>query len=984
MTDTELNKLKQSIVNGIAEGFNKMPKYIIDSDGNSININDLSDKRNPINESERSEYLNRLNYYNKKDKIDELQRQIETLRSGKYSKRGAAKQKIRELTNEQERIGNGVSKEDVKKYRANMLQQVVQQIAGLSNSIVDIIVAHNRYALALSKNEFEFQQNIEKAKFDYLQKQIKSVTTTFNGLTTGIATDAAFSVYSTSGTEAIGKYEKQTKQYTAVRQFEANQIQRDIDMINNTTAALGTAIASIGGIVAMTGIGAGVGGIIASIGGLVAGVGRIVSSFKKIDYEQIKQITDQFQQQAQLVQEEIGGIKEIVDSFDSTVKTLGTHIQKNDSFYKSVGLMFGYSGDKYSAYSRRIAADVSRRFGINAQQQQQMLSGYINESSRSRIMNAREFENIYATGKVFGISESESAQIYGGMNIFNTSIEDGAKMFGNMYHTITKMGLSTAKFGKELNNNLKLAQKYNFKGGLENMMKMTKWAQQTRFNLNSATSFADKLVNGSLSEVLETSAKLQVLGGAAAMYSDPLGMMYDAGANVGDTAKRMAAMFSDITGTFNRETGETEFSWYENRMIGARAQALGMDEGEVRNMIRQNQKQGVIDETLGKYKLDEETRTAIGNRAVWDKKSQTWRVNTIGDKTMTIEDVAKLTDEQRAKVLLPNNEKEGIIEIAENTRSIEELLRNNLETKQNEKQVELFGSVKELVQTTIKAQNILFDDDGFVQKAKESIKSIGDLAIIQAEGTVNFFTENTELISQYRSMVETEVENSKKRTDLMAASIEVITDSGIEGLRDIQIRAANANNEPNTRKRKAAMAALYSDATPIERKYLRAAYPQYAKDNTFRTPLPIPSTESDNYGGTFGSSISINHHDGRGNTNGGIISGASNVQPINDGGINVKTARKDQYLAAMPNGPIDKILQQLIPGLQALLSGNGSSSNDVNINVNGRLDLSQSGFTVNIVDIIKNDPSKLTEFVAMLERTTQINVSGKPSRNYMV
>ena len=983
MTDIELEKLKQAIINGLSEGFNKIPKYITDSKGNSVNINDFSNKQNPINDSERNEFLGKLNYYNKKDKIDEIQRQIETLRGGKFSKRGAAKQKIRELANEQERIENGVSKEDVKKYRANMIQQVVQQIVGLSNSIIDIIVAHNRYALALSKNEFEFQQNIEKAKFGYLQKQIKSITTTFNGLTTGIATDAAFSLYSTSGTEAISKYGKQTKQYTAVRQFEANQIQRDIDMINNTTAALGTTLASIGGIVAMTGIGTGAGAIIAGIGGLVAGVGRIVSSFKKIDYEEIKQITDQFQQQAQLVQEEIGGIKEIVDSFDATVKTLGTHIQKNDTFYKTAGLILGYSGDKYSAYSRRISADVSRRFGITAQQQQQMLSGYINESSRSRIMNTSDFENIYATGKVFGISESEASQIYGTMNVFNTSISDGADMMTHMYHTITKMGLSTSKFAKDLTNNLKLAQKYNFKGGLENMMKMTKWAQQTRFNLNNATAFADKLVNGSLSEVLESSAKLQVLGGAAAIYSDPLGMMYDAGANVGDMAKRMAAMFSDITGTFNRETGETEFDWYENRMIGARAQALGMDEGEVRNMIRQNQKQGVIDETLGKYKLDEETRTAIGNRAVWDKESQTWRVNTIGNKTMSIEDVANLTDEQRAKVLLPNSEKDGIIEIAEKTRSIEELLRNNLETKQNEKQVELFGSVKELVQTTIKAQNILFDDDGFVQKAKESMKSIGDLAIIQAKGTVEFFNENKELISQYRHMVETEVENSKKRTDLMVASMGVIAANGIEGLRDIQVRAANANNIPKTRKREAAMQELYNSSTQAEKDYLRAAYPQYTSSGVFQTPLPTNELVR-TYGGTFGSSVTINHRDGIGNTNGGIISGASNVRPINDGGINVRTARKDQYLTAMPNGPIDKILQQLIPGLQALLSGNGSSSNNVNINVNGRLDLSQSGSTVNVVDIIKNNPSKLTEFVAMIERTAQINVNGKATNNSYV
>ena len=131
----------------------------------------------------------------------------------------------------------------------------------------------------------------------------------------------------------------------------------------------------------------------------------------------------------------------------------------------------------------------------------------------------------------------------------------------------------------------------------------------------------------------------------------------------------------------------------------------------------------------------------------------------------------------------------------------------------------------------------------------------------------------------------------------------------------------------------------------------------------------------------------VSGRDTKGNNNGGLITGATNVKPINDGAVNVRTAPSDQYLAAMPNGPIDKILQQLIPGLQALIQMNGghnSQGGEVNINLGGKIDLSQNGSTVNLVEIMRNDPTTASNFIATLMRAMEINESGKPSKSYRV
>jgi hypothetical protein len=85
----------------------------------------------------------------------------------------------------------------------------------------------------------------------------------------------------------------------------------------------------------------------------------------------------------------------------------------------------------------------------------------------------------------------------------------------------------------------------------------------------------------------------------------------------------------------------------------------------------------------------------------------------------------------------------------------------------------------------------------------------------------------------------------------------------------------------------------------------------------------------------------------------------------------------------MPNGPIDKILQQLIPGLQALIKGNGSTGGNLNLNVNGKIDLEQDGSTLNLVDMIKNNPNIASQILSIIKRTMDVNSTGKPVKNYM-
>jgi DNA-binding MarR family transcriptional regulator len=236
-------------------------------------------------------------------------------------------------------------------------------------------------------------------------------------------------------------------------------------------------------------------------------------------------------------------------------------------------------------------------------------------------------------------------------------------------------------------------------------------------------------------------------------------MLYDAGADVGNMAKRMHQMFGDISGTFNAKTGETEFSWYENRMLAARAQAMGMDPGEVKNMIRQSNKQGVIDRALKGFKLDEETRTAIGNRATYDKKTGEWMVDTMnGPKT--IKEVANMTDDERSKVLFPTEEGEAIIDIMKNVRSIKEREEANKLEGYSKSQISLFDAVTAASQKNIEAQNtIINNNNDFIETAKQRLADISNNAVTEARATVEFFEKNKDLIVMQQKFVEASIKH---------------------------------------------------------------------------------------------------------------------------------------------------------------------------------------------------------------------------------
>ena len=604
----------------------------------------------------------------------------------------------------QAKANPNVSTSEYAHQAASMVQSKVEsdydKISGTINKIINFVYEFEKTIVSLNEVELTRRKTILSSELDYAQQVIGNSMKTITGGFTKTANQLAFentrmmqenvlanvrmqnSIKAANLEAQIGV--KRTMQ-TMVSSLTGTAV-AVVDTVADTTASLSseaiTGLASMFGDKTMAGLAGELSGFIA---GNLAGMSKTAASAfatalnaqMQLDIQQKSLELSQMQAANKITEKLLQQAQSMLDPWLQLVQTTQETWMKVDTASRKLAITMGYYGNQGEAYTTAMMAmgeHMGEIFGKNVTDLIEAQKQYGDASERNVLLGLSGQEVIAGTERLFGMSQGEVAQLYGGMNVFNTSIDSAGDMMQGMYHTITKMGLSASKFSKDLVNNLQLAQKYNFKGGVENMMKLTQWANQTRFNLQSATSFSDKLTSANLSDALETSAKLQVLGGSAAIYSDPLGMLYDAGADVGDMAHRMANMFNDLTGTFNKRTGETEFSWYENYMIKQRAAALGMDDKEVKNMIRQNNKQGIINRELKGYGLDDETKRAIGNRATYNQKEGRWEVKTLDNKTLDMRTIAE--HPEMLQNILPEDNEEAMLAVAQKSLGYEERMLN--------------------------------------------------------------------------------------------------------------------------------------------------------------------------------------------------------------------------------------------------------------------------------------------------------------------
>lgn len=859
------------------------------------------------------------------------------------------------------------------------------------NTIITKIYEFENIRVKLGENELNRRKAILKEELDYFKTITSNALKTIEGSFSKTANDIAYENARAMRQNVIANVKMQqairvANAQAALSNKMATQkfIESAIGMMQgaaNILISTGTALTSET-LTSMTSLISGgnkqitsfVGVLSGGLTGTLAGISKIaINAIATAAREQVgldiakaQLELNQMEAVNDITNQYLDAANDLLDPWQRMVETVQKLGGEIDTAGRKLSVTMGYygvQGDEYITHMLSMGESMADTFGKTATDLIETQKQYAEAAERNVMLSQSGQETIASTERLFGMSQGEAASLYGGMNIFNTSVESGANMMTEMYRTVTKMGLSTSKFGKDLVNNLKLAQKYNFKGGVENMMKLTQWAAQTRFNLNSATSFADKLTGSVLSDALETSAKLQVLGGSAAIYSDPLGMLYDAGVDIGSLAHRQANMFNDLMGTFDKITGETTFSWYENYMIKQRAAAMGMDEEDAKNMIRQKNKQGIINRELKGYGLSDEEKVAIGNRATYNKTERKWQVTNLKGEQMDMSEVAKHPD--LLKDILPEDNDEAMLTIAQKSLGYQEQQTNYQKVLVSRYAYTKEGENKDAAQYRLESEKDFWEKNiAYIDKAYDAMNQhITRLDKLQWDRMASVFGDTGM----------TMMENTMKGFERAAGKIDPLSKEGADFYKAMEEFSKGINSLTTF------VTKNISGGMPSVQETIEAFISQYINImKELQNPFGWTS-----YGGNSTNNAKETNgtkpgslKDGYGNTNGGyIVGGGNNITSINDG--IVKTHPQDQFMAAKPGGPFDTLFNGIFGEINSIgktIKGNGNTNitrtgnNTLNIQISGSLNLNENGQSYNILEKMKTNDVFATEFASVIAK----------------
>ena len=882
----------------------------------------------------------------RKAMLEEISLQREKIRNTKELNKKEKELLIKELDEKAQRIKK--QQVDAIEQKSDKLVATINKVNQGLQVVIDAGLAYHRNTLQQTRNAFDKQIKLMQAELQMSNVVASNLVNTISSSLSQTATQASRSIAKGAMDEAHARIDMTKSISMAEQQFLIAEEEREKTAIEAQISTVQNGLGVVSGILfALAPL---TGGISAVVAGVALGAAALsgaakesYSKFKEFDIEKYKAANEMYDKLYEtMVAQPMNKMRKIVEGITDTANGIVDFGRENESIYKKTGLTMGFSGEGFTKYMQNMQSKLSETFDITAEQASQMLSSYADTSGRMLLFTSDNFNQMEAVARSFGTTSSEIAGIMGEMNIFNVSIEDGTNMMDEMHDTLSKMGLTTSKFSKELANNLKLAQKYNFKGGVENMMKLAAWAEKTRFNLQNATTFAEKMMSNNITEVLETTANLQVLGGNVGLYADPMAMMWEAGNDMEAFAKRQSAMFADISGTFDASTGTTTFSEFEFRKARAIAEKMGINYEDILNQARESNKMARINNVLAGYNLEEEDKIGIGKRALWDNKNKQWVVNTLNGQ-MTVHQIAKLSQQERERILLPDNEQDAILDTAKNTRALVEIETATLNMTKAMALNSLWGKVKSSSQKLTQKQKEFNLNSHIWKLMGDSIEGQTDASVRQMTELMNEAAKNPDLVVSYYDYVENELgkQTALQQTEIallgmMAKKDGVENISGALHLYTKQLTDADLSNE--------------------ERENLENLY----------TPIL--------------SQIGLN--DGYGYTNGGLITSAK-VTPINDGtGSLVKTHPNDQFLAAKSGGPIDKLFDIVSNIINNDKSGNNKGV--LNIELSGNINLQDGNNKVNLVEIIKKDPVTAREFTRLIIKNMDSSNNGKVSQQYYI
>lgn len=674
-------------------------------------------------------------------------------------------------------------------------------------------------------------------------------------------------------------------------------------------------------------------------------------------------------------------------------------VEEFDTMTNDLGINLGYTTKQqlksYQESLFGVLENTVSKFGKDREDMVKMQQGYIETTGRQKLLNESDYGQLFGLGKYLG-DDGLAAQFASGMEIFNAGASESVDLLDDALQNVNRIGLNGRKYAKEVANNLKMAQKYNFKGGTKGFMEMAKWAEKTRFNIASLGGMLDKVQEGGLEGVIKQSAEFQVLGGHAAMNSDPLGMMFDAWADPEAYAKRMQDMTKGF-GTVDQKTGETKFNINESMQMAQLAKIQGRSVEEVRGEVMdRNRREAVINSLSQEQRrgMSQEELDFLGSSAQYNRKTGQFEVNVKqADGTYKATSVNEIQSEDLKNLMPEKHEERMEVYMQDVLSAIQGVKGEEIAERANA----AAATYEEIINQY--AERTRIAHEAYAENRDKYINEIiagSQLATNSFHDFIGVFEQGNSDLSEAEKQINAQADKISEAL----GGVSTVINTAVS-----KIQSSLDNFDENRSK------PIVKNQTELDRKLTSSL--ERGKDREVKVEYQRNGktvSEDEFFGRSSKPRGGVGTRDGVVDGNGQSMTvEAQNIIPINDGAVTRTVTHPDDIgIFAKDGGPFDKLFNGVFGQIRnihdamvehqkegggvmpdylkmaneawsnpyeyakRMQSAGGSErvqpmgKKDVNVNINGRLTLDGGGQQIDLLQILKSNPDlvrKITEVV---------------------
>jgi len=375
-----------------------------------------------------------------------------------------------------------------------------------------------------------------------------------------------------------------------------------------------------------------------------------------------------------------------------------------------------------------VAGQTTLQFGVGIGELAEMQAKFSDELGRTVMLSQQGLVSMAAMSKATGLGAEGAAQLAGDFDRIGISAEDTAIFMDQTMNDSSKMGLNASKVVKNIQQNMKMLNKYNFKGGVNGLKKMAESMTKMGLDMNMVAPMADKLFD--IEGAVDMSAQLQVLGGEWSKLADPFDLMYKARNDMAGLTKEVVDATA-ASATWNSTSKQFEVSALEMQTLRKVAEATGMNFEELAASAKKAAQFVGVRKQI-RFGFDEDTKEFIENTAQLNDKGEA--EITIGANKKL---VSQLTNMDKTALDTMIAEKKTLKERADSAQTFDETLTNLINQVKT-----LLLPVLEGLDKTLRPVVKKFSEAIADPKFLETIKSFGESIGKFIGGIGKFIFEN--------------------------------------------------------------------------------------------------------------------------------------------------------------------------------------------------------------------------------------------------